>query len=75
VAAVNFLGLGLQPPQADWALMIAENRSGLALQPWAVVVPGLLIAALTIACNLIGDATAETLGVSAQIEAAGGIEI
>jgi len=74
VAAVNFLGLGLQPPQADWALMIAENRSGLAIQPWTVVVPGLLIAALTVACNLIGDATAESLGVSAELERAGGIE-
>jgi peptide/nickel transport system permease protein len=69
VAAVNFLGLGLQPPQADWALMIAENRGGLAIQPWAVAVPGLLIATLTIACNLIGDAIAENLGVSAQLEA------
>jgi peptide/nickel transport system permease protein len=74
VAAVNFLGLGLQPPQADWALMIAENRSGLAIQPWTVVVPGLFIAALTIACNLIGDATAEALGVSTQINKVEAIE-
>jgi len=66
VASVNFLGLGLQPPQADWALMISENREGLAIQPWAVVVPGLLIALLTIACNLVADAIAESLGVSAQ---------
>ena len=29
VASVNFLGLGLQPPAADWALMISENRDGL----------------------------------------------
>jgi peptide/nickel transport system permease protein len=65
VAAVNFLGLGLQPPQADWALMISENRGGLTIQPWAVVAPALLIAALTIGCNLIGDAIAGELGVSA----------
>jgi ABC-type dipeptide/oligopeptide/nickel transport system permease subunit len=75
VAAVNFLGLGLQPPQADWALMIAENRSGLAIQPWAVVVPGLLIATLTIACNLIGDAIAESLGVSVRLDGVEGIEV
>jgi peptide/nickel transport system permease protein len=75
VAAVNFLGLGLQPPHADWALMIAENRSGLSIQPWAVVVPGLLIAALTIACNLIGDAIAESLGVSPRLDGIEGIEV
>ena len=40
VASVNFLGLGLQPPSADWALMISENRSGLTLNPWAVLAPG-----------------------------------
>src|SRR5262249_11437937 len=67
-------GRGVQPPQADWALMIGENRSGFAIQPWTVVVPGLLIAALTVACNLIGAATAESLGVSAELERAGGIE-
>lgn len=55
VASANFLGLGLQPPAADWALMVAENRTGLAVQPWAVLAPALLIALLTIAVNLGGD--------------------
>src|SRR5438309_1324922 len=35
VASLNFFGLGLQPPSADWALMISENRSGLTLNPFA----------------------------------------
>ena len=39
VASVNFLGLGLQPPAADWALMISENRAGLTLNPCAVLAP------------------------------------
>ena len=34
VASVNFFGLGLQPPAADWALMISENRDGFDLNPW-----------------------------------------
>lgn len=55
VASANFLGLGLQPPTADWALMVAENRAGLAIQPWTVLAPALLIALLTIAINLGGD--------------------
>ncbi|MDQ7905280.1 ABC transporter permease [Phytohabitans sp. ZYX-F-186] len=61
VAGANFLGLGLQPPTADWALMVAENRAGLALQPWAVLAPALAIAVLTITVNLGGDELAARL--------------
>ena len=66
VASVNFLGLGLQPPSADWALMISENRGGLTIQPWACVVPIALIAMLTIGVNLIADAFARSLGRSVE---------
>ena len=62
VASVNFFGLGLQPPAADWALIISENRDGLSLNPWVIFVPAALIALLTIAVNLVGDAIARTLG-------------
>jgi ABC-type dipeptide/oligopeptide/nickel transport system permease subunit len=55
VAAVNYLGLGLRPPAADWALMISENRGGLGLQPWALAVPAGLIAVLTVAVNVVAD--------------------
>jgi ABC-type dipeptide/oligopeptide/nickel transport system permease subunit len=74
IAAVNFLGVGLQPPSADWALMIAENRQGLQLEPWMVVVPALLIAAITIAINLVSDGIARSLGTSIEAfeEEAGG---
>ena len=64
VASVNFLGLGLQPPAADWALIISENRSGFVLNPWVIFVPAALIALLTIGANMVGDAIARTLGVS-----------
>jgi len=66
VASVNFLGLGLQPPSADWALMISENRQGLTIQPWAAIVPIVLIAGLTIAVNLVADAFARGLGRSVE---------
>jgi len=62
VASVNFFGLGLQPPAADWALMISENRDGFDLNPWVIVAPATMIALLTIAVNLIGDALARSLG-------------
>jgi peptide/nickel transport system permease protein len=62
IAAVNFLGLGLQPPDANWALMIAENRPVLSLNVWSTVAPAALIAALTIGVNLVGDAISHVLG-------------
>jgi peptide/nickel transport system permease protein len=65
VASVNFFGLGLQPPDADWALIISENRDGLSLNPWVILVPAALIALLTISTNLVGDAVARSLGRSA----------
>lgn len=64
IAALNFLGIGLQPPTADWATMIAENREGITLQPWAVAIPALMIAALTLSANGVADAATRRLGQS-----------
>lgn len=55
VASLGFLGYGPQPPAADWGQMINENRGGLVIQPWPVLVPVVLIALLTIGTNLITD--------------------
>jgi ABC-type dipeptide/oligopeptide/nickel transport system permease subunit len=62
IASVNFLGLGLQPPNSDWALMISENRTYIQLNPWSVIVPAAMIGLLTIGINLTGDAIARSLG-------------
>ncbi len=61
VAAMSFIGLGMQPPSADWGLMINENRSGITVQSWAVVVPVILIGALTISTNLMADGLARAM--------------
>jgi peptide/nickel transport system permease protein len=58
VAAVSFLGFGLQPPTADWGLMINENRLSITIQPWAVFLPVLSIGLLTVGTNLITDGVA-----------------
>ncbi len=58
IAGVSFLGFGLQPPAADWGLMINENRIGLVIQPWPVVLPVFAIALLTIGMNLLTDGIA-----------------
>lgn len=61
IAAISFLGLGLQPPNADWGLMINENRLSVTVQPWGVLLPVLAIALLTIGTNLVTDAVARVL--------------
>jgi peptide/nickel transport system permease protein len=61
VAAISFLGFGLQPPAADWGLMINENRVGLTVQPWGVALPALAIGLLTIGTNLIADGLARAM--------------
>jgi peptide/nickel transport system permease protein len=62
IASVNYLGLGLQPPSSDWALMISENREYISVNAWAVLAPAAMIALLTIGVNLTGDAIARSLG-------------
>lgn len=61
IAALSFLGFGLQPPAADWGLMINENRLGITVQPWAVFLPVFLIGILTIGTNLMADGLARAL--------------
>jgi ABC-type dipeptide/oligopeptide/nickel transport system permease subunit len=68
VAAVNFVGVGLAPPAADWALMISENRAGISINPWAVVSPAVMIGALTVSINILADALAAGLGRSTRPE-------
>lgn len=64
IASVNFLGLGLNPPAADWGLMISENRSIISTNPMAVVAPVVALVLLIIGVNLLGDAYVRRLGKS-----------
>jgi peptide/nickel transport system permease protein len=60
VASASFLGVGVAPDASDWAVMVDRNRGGLFLQPAAVVVPALLIVALTVGLNLVLDRALRT---------------
>jgi len=55
IAALSFLGLGVQPPMSDWGSMVKENLSGLPYGAIAPLVPSLAIATLTISINMIVD--------------------
>ncbi|MFC9936544.1 ABC transporter permease [Nocardiopsis alba] len=69
VAVLGFLGMGLQPPTADWGLMINENRQGMAVQPWAVALPVTAIAILTVGANLITDGLSRAaIGIDRGVE-------
>ncbi|WP_181273000.1 ABC transporter permease [Brevibacterium oceani] len=68
IASLSFLGLGLQPPAADWGLMINENRIALSIQPWGVLLPVIAIALLTIGTNLLADSFARATA-STSVEA------
>jgi peptide/nickel transport system permease protein len=58
IAALAFLGFTINPGAADWGLMINENRIGLTVQPWGVLLPVLAIALLTMGTGLVGDGIA-----------------
>jgi peptide/nickel transport system permease protein len=59
IASLSFLGLGVQPPAADWGLQINENRIALIVTPWGVLLPVIAIAVLTVGTNMITDALAK----------------
>jgi len=58
IAALDYLGFGVQPPAADWGYMINENRLALTVQPWGVVLPVLAIGLLTVGAGLLTDGIA-----------------
>jgi peptide/nickel transport system permease protein len=55
IAALSFLGLGIQPPDPDWGSMLAEGRAHLLLSPYVSISAGLAIMIAVIAFNLVGD--------------------
>lgn len=64
LASMNYLGLGLQPPSSDWGVMVAENRTYIGITLLPVLVPAILLAALTVGVNLVGDAYVRSQDIS-----------
>jgi peptide/nickel transport system permease protein len=54
-ASLSYLGLGIQPPEASWGLMVAENRPYLVSAWWTVTLPGLTLAACVLMINLLAS--------------------
>ncbi|WP_417721771.1 ABC transporter permease [Salipiger sp.] len=55
LSGLSFLGLGVQPPYADWGALVRENIEGLSLGAPAVIFPSVAIASLTISVNMFID--------------------
>jgi peptide/nickel transport system permease protein len=60
-ASLSFLGLGVQPPTADWGEMLSSGRNQFALAPWLSIFPGLAIVITVLSVNLFGDGLRDAL--------------
>jgi peptide/nickel transport system permease protein len=60
-SALSFLGLGVQPPTADWGLMISEGRTVLRRAPHITIFPGIMIVLVALAFGFIGDGLRDAL--------------
>ena len=55
ISALSFLGLGVQPPAADWGVMVKENLQGLLFGSASALIPAGAVASLTVGINLVVD--------------------
>lgn len=60
-SGLSFLGLGVQPPQPSWGLMLAEGRDYLSRAWWLATAPGLAISLVVLGANLLGDGLRDLL--------------
>ncbi len=61
LAALSFLGLGVRPPTPEWGTMLAESRDYLDRAPQLLILPGVAITLVALACNLVGDGLRDAL--------------
>jgi peptide/nickel transport system permease protein len=55
ISTLSFLGLGIQPPMADWGGIVKENKEGIVYGIPAALIPAIAIASLAISVNLVAD--------------------
>jgi peptide/nickel transport system permease protein len=65
-AGLSFLGLGTQPPEASWGLMIQASRDYLDRAPWTALVPGTAVALTVLGLNMFGDVLRDVLDPRSQ---------
>ena len=70
-SGLSFLGLGVQPPQPSWGVMLAEGRDYLSNAWWLATVPGMAISLVVLGANLLGDGLRDLLDPRLRISSAG----
>ncbi len=60
-ATLSFLGLGIQPPDASWGVLISEGAASMETLPWMLIGPSVFFSATLLALNLIGDGLRDAL--------------
>lgn len=68
-SGLSFLGIGVVPPTPDWGLMIAEGRGFITIAPWISGIPGVALAILLVALNLLGDGLRDAFDPNTQKDA------
>ncbi|HSC49422.1 MAG TPA: ABC transporter permease [Gaiellaceae bacterium] len=66
-AALSFLGIGVQPPQASWGTVIDDGQSLLYTRPWVAIVPGIMIVLTVLSLNVLGDGVRDALDPRAKV--------
>ena len=60
-ATLSFLGLGIQPPDASWGVLISEGAASMETLPWMLIGPSVFFSTTLLALNLIGDGLRDAL--------------
>ncbi len=61
LTSLSFLGLGVQPPTAEWGAMLTEGRAYLGSAPHVMLAPGACVFLMVLGCNLLGDGLRDVL--------------
>lgn len=61
IAALSFIGMGIQPPTPEWGSMLAESREFMRYAPYLVIIPGITIVLAALSLNLLGDGLRDAL--------------
>ena len=70
-AALSFLSVGVQPPNASWGTIISDGQSLLYTRPWVSIAPGIMIVLTVLALNVLGDGIRDALDPRAKLRVGG----
>jgi peptide/nickel transport system permease protein len=66
-AALSFLSIGVQPPNASWGTIIGDGQDLLYTRPWVAIAPGIMIVLTVLSLNVLGDGVRDALDPRAKV--------